>query len=97
MVCGVAVLLLPSPWQLSGDRSHAQSSLLTPTVTAGASVLCVEMEHSCLQRVTDERAPAMASSGLSAAIPEPLPQSCKGGQGPGRGCRDAKDPRAGAR
>lgn len=52
----VAALLLPWPWQLSGGRAVLEG------------VCCphgdsVEMEHSCLQQVTDDRAPAMASSG----------------------------------
>lgn len=54
-----------------------------PMETAAAAELCVEMEHSCSERVTDDRAPATASSGLWAPIPELLPQSCKGGQGQG--------------
>lgn len=82
---GVAGLLLPSLRQLSGDRSRAQSSLLTPMVTAATSVLRAEMEHSCSERVKDEKAPATASPGLSARILELLPQSSKGGQGQGMG------------
>lgn len=85
-------MLLPSPQRLSGDRSCSQSSLLTPTVTAATSVLRVEMEHSCSERVKDEKAPAMASPGFLAQILEPLPQSSKGGRGQGMG--DAGKPRA---
>ena len=78
---GVAGLLLPSPWQFSGDRSCARSSLLIPVVTAATSALRVETEHSCSERVKDDKAPTAASPGLSAQIPEPLPQSSKEGRG----------------
>lgn len=84
----VAGLLLPSPQQFSGDRSCAQSSLLTPMVTAATSVLLAEMEHSCSEQVKDEKAPITASPGLSAGIPELLPQSSKGGRGQGLGCAE---------
>lgn len=52
-------------------------------VTAAAAELCLEMEHSCWEQVTDDRAPATASSGLWAPIPELLPPSCKREQGRG--------------
>lgn len=41
------------------------------------------MEHSCSERVKDEKAPAMASPGFLAQTLEPLPQSSKGGRGQG--------------
>lgn len=50
-----------------------------PMVTAAE--LYLEMEHSCWEQVTDDRAPATASLGLWAPIPELLPPSCEGGQG----------------
>lgn len=85
VVWGVAGLLLPCPWQLSGGWSCARSSLLTPVVGAAASVLCVEMEHSCLGRVTDDRAPATASSGPLALIPESQSFCLRAARGEGTG------------
>lgn len=87
-------LLHPSPWQLSRDRSRAQSSLRTPAVTAAASVLRAETGHSCSGRVKDERGPAAApqASRHESPIPEPLPQSIKRGGGQGQGAQGSHGP-----
>lgn len=84
---GVAGLLFPSPWQLSGDRSCAPA-VCSPHGDSSSSSSAVCGDGAQLLGAGD-RAPAMGS------IPELLPQSCKG-DGVGRGCRAAKDLGAGA-
>jgi len=80
---GVAGLPFPSLRQLSGDRSHARSRLLTPME------MCVEMEHSCSERVKGEKAPP--ASGHESWS---LPRSSKGGQARGQGAWGSHGPKS---